>query len=64
MLIIIEDSIVVSDDNKPSKSFSPSVVEMVGKIDSILGKNYRYIDDGKTDNESFTGALAQSGKHK
>ena len=63
-VITIEDSIVVLDDNKPSKSFSPSVVEMVEKVEGVLGENYQYVDDGRTDNERFTEVLKQSGKYK
>ncbi len=63
-VITVEDSVVMHDDNKPSKSFSPSVVKMMGEIESVLGGNYQYVDDGKTDNERFTEALAQSGKYK
>jgi len=58
------DSIVIHDDSKPSKSFLSSVVEMIGKIDGILGEDYQYVDAGQTDNERFAEALTQSGKHK
>ena len=60
----VKDRIIMPDDNKPLKSFSPNVVEMTKKIESVLGENYQYVDDGRTDNEHFTEALVQSGKYK
>ena len=62
-LITIEDSIV-AHDNKPSKSLSPSMIEMMGKIEAVLGENYQYVDDGQTDNERFIEVIAQSGKYQ
>ena len=63
-VITVEDSVIVPDDAKPSQSFSPGVMEMMGKIERVLGENYQYVDNGQTDNERFTEALAQSGKYK
>ena len=65
ILIIIADDEVVKDDDKfIESSLSPETLSLIDQLSNVLGPDYNYKDNGKTDKERFADELNTVEKYK